>query len=103
MVTDRKGRLCSVSVQAGEVKQEFIDQSLLVLAEKQIPATAYCSSASTMAVSDSSVDVIISFYSLEHMHPLEEYLGEFSRILRPGGILVGAIPCEGGLAWGGDS
>ncbi len=47
------------------------------------------------------MDVIVSFYSLEHMYPLEEYTGEFSRILRPGGLLVGAIPCEGGLAWGG--
>ena len=45
-------------------------------------------------------DVVVSFYSLEHLHPLGEYLEEIHRVLRPGGRLVGAIPCEGGLAWG---
>jgi SAM-dependent methyltransferase len=44
--------------------------------------------------------LIISFYSLEHLYPLDEYADEFKRILRPGGQLVGGIPCEGGLAWG---
>jgi SAM-dependent methyltransferase len=51
-------------------------------------------------VDDGSIDVIISFYSMEHMYPIENYLKEFRRVLRPGGLLVGAIPCEGGLAWG---
>lgn len=45
-------------------------------------------------------DVVISFYSLEHLHPLDSYLIEIKRILKRGGQLVGAIPCEGGLAWG---
>ena len=39
MVTDRKGRLCSVSVQAGEVKQEFVDQ-VRIDAEALLPAVA---------------------------------------------------------------
>ncbi len=46
------------------------------------------------------VDVVVSFYSLEHIYPLRPYLSEISRVLRPGGLLVGAIPAEGGLAWG---
>lgn len=49
---------------------------------------------------DASVDLMISFYSLEHLHPLDAYLDEYARILRPGGRVVGAIPNEGGLAWG---
>ena len=45
-------------------------------------------------------DLVISFYSLEHLHPLDRYLVEINRVLVPGGQLVGAIPAEGGIAWG---
>lgn len=45
-------------------------------------------------------DIIVSFYSLEHLYPLSNHLEEMIRTLKSGGILVGAIPCEGGLAWG---
>lgn len=51
-------------------------------------------------VEESSIDVIFSFYSLEHLHPLDEYVSHLLAVLRPGGLLVGAVPCEGGLAWG---
>lgn len=54
-----------------------------------------------LALEDASVDVIVSFYSLEHLYPLRPYLEEFKRLLKPGGCLIGAIPSEGGLAWGG--
>lgn len=54
-----------------------------------------------LALADASVDVIVSFYSLEHLYPLRPYLEEFKRLLKPGGCLIGAIPTEGGLAWGG--
>jgi SAM-dependent methyltransferase len=53
-----------------------------------------------LSLADASVDVIVSFYSLEHLYPLRPYLDEMLRVLRPGGILIGAIPAEGGLAWG---
>ncbi|TGO02873.1 hypothetical protein PN36_17525 [Candidatus Thiomargarita nelsonii] len=45
-------------------------------------------------------DMIISFYSLEHLYPLEQYTQEMHRILKGGGKMVGAIPTEGGIAWG---
>jgi SAM-dependent methyltransferase len=54
-----------------------------------------------LPLADESVDVIVSFYSLEHLYPLQPYLQDMHRVLRPGGILIGAIPAEGGLAWGG--
>lgn len=47
-----------------------------------------------------TIDVIVSFYSLEHLYPLHDYLKDMYRILKPGGILIGAVPAEGGLAWG---
>lgn len=49
---------------------------------------------------DEQFDVVVSFYSLEHLHPLPAHLDEIARVLRPAGVLVGAVPCEGGLAWG---
>lgn len=49
---------------------------------------------------DDSFDSVFTFYALEHIHPLDDHLAEIERVLRPGGQLVGAIPCEGGLAWG---
>lgn len=45
-------------------------------------------------------DVIISFYSLEHLFPLITNLEEIVRILKYGGRLIGAIPTDGGLLWG---
>lgn len=53
-----------------------------------------------LPLEDASVDVIVSFYSLEHMYPLQPYLDEMLRVLKPGGVLIGAVPAEGGLAWG---
>jgi len=55
----------------------------------------------TLPLEDASVAVIVRFYSLEHLYPLRPYLDEFKRLRKPGGYLIGAIPAEGGLAWGG--
>lgn len=49
---------------------------------------------------DSSFDAIVTFYALEHIYPLDTYLDELRRVLKSGGLLIGAIPAEGGLAWG---
>ena len=54
----------------------------------------------SLPLEDNYVDVVVSFYSLEHLHPLREYLEDMKRVLKPGGVLMGAIPAEGGLAWG---
>lgn len=54
----------------------------------------------TLPLSENSVDVIVSFYSLEHLYPLSPYLKDMCRVLKPGGVLIGAIPAEGGVAWG---
>ncbi len=53
-----------------------------------------------LPIESASVDVVVSFYSLEHLYPLEPHLLELRRVLAAGGTLVGAIPTEGGLAWG---
>lgn len=53
----------------------------------------------SLPVEDGSVDVVVTFYSLEHIYPAP-YLAEIDRVLSPGGVLIGAIPAEGGVAWG---
>lgn len=49
---------------------------------------------------DESVDLFVSFYSLKHVQKLDQYVQKLHRILRPEGQVVGAVPAEGGLAWG---
>ena len=53
-----------------------------------------------LSIKDESLDIVISFNSLEHIFPLKDYVRDISRFLKPGGILIGAIPSEGGFAWG---
>jgi SAM-dependent methyltransferase len=53
-----------------------------------------------LPLDNAAVDVVVSFYSLEHIHPLPPFLDDVRRVLRPGGVLIGAIPAEGGFAWG---
>ena len=66
------------------------------LAALGIPTETYREMPSGIA----PFDTIVSFYSLEHLHPLDAHLDQMKRLLKPGGVIVGAIPTEGGLAWG---
>lgn len=54
----------------------------------------------TIPIEDNSVDILVRFHQLEHIYELEEYLQELKRVLKPNGILIGAVPAEGGVAWG---
>ena len=45
---------------------------------------------------DNSVDITVTFHQLEHIYELDNYLKELKRILKPNGILIGAVPAEGG-------
>ena len=56
--------------------------------------------ASEWPFADGEFDVIVSFYAFEHMYPFAPVLANLRRLLAPRGVLAGAIPCEGGLAWG---
>ena len=54
----------------------------------------------TINLPDNFADIIITFYSLEHVHKLEKIISEYERILKPNGYFIGAIPNEGGFFWG---
>jgi SAM-dependent methyltransferase len=85
-----------------------VRSGMLKLAQERLQAGAVPHSTrllseqdpAAMGFDDAEFDVVVSFYSLEHIHPLEAGVNEIRRVLKPGGQLVGAIPCEGGLGWG---
>lgn len=85
-----------------------VDQSMLDMAQRSaqsvgIPCNTHRISPSDTPVlpfASNSVDVVFSFFVFEHVLPLKQLLKETKRILKPGGKLLGSIPCEGGIAWG---
>ena len=86
-----------------DINPYFLEMARNQLCDAYIPCTTYLinhEGSGRLPLRSGSLDIIISFNSLEHLYPLNNYLDEFKRVLKPGGKLVGGIPCEGGLAWG---
>jgi len=86
-----------------DVNEGMMAEAVKVLATKSIAYETYLRSPSdevALPFPPAHYDVIVSFYSLEHLHPLDRYVAEITRILKPGGHVIGAIPCEGGIGWG---
>ena len=83
-----------------DIKQEFLNDAVQVLQASHIPARSHLSTSVELPLENAEFDVILGFYCFEHFWPLSSYIAELKRTLRPGGIVVGAIPTEGGLAWG---
>jgi len=81
-------------------QQILLDHSARILEERNVKYSCHLMDSYVLPIGDHQADVVISFYSLEHLNPLDLYLEEIKRVLRPGGVLVGAIPAEGGIAWG---
>ena len=86
----------------GDIQEEMLERSSNKLAANEISCEARLLQKNNFRLpfADNEFDIIISFYSLEHLMPLKPYLVEMKRILKNYGLLVGAIPAEGGLAWG---
>jgi len=49
-------------------------------------------SAAQIPVADASVDLVVSFETIEHLREHERMLGEFRRVLRPGGRVIISSP-----------
>lgn len=83
--------------------QEFLASAKATLVSKHISVETHLVKRHGPALNgilENSVDIVLTFANLEHLHPLDDHLNEICRVLKPGGILVGSIPTEGGLAWG---
>ena len=88
---------------AADIQQEMLDRTSKKLTRAGITHESKLISPHNpklLPFKQGEFDVILSFYSLEHLYPLQSHLQELLRVLREGGLLVGAIPCEGGIAWG---
>ncbi len=86
-----------------DIRPAMLEGAAKKLQEADVPVVSRLvtrGNARGLPFADEQFDVIVSFYSLEHLYPLDAHLEEMLRVLRPGGVLVGAIPSEGGLAWG---
>lgn len=87
---------------AVDIDRQFLRSAEKTLSAAGVPYETRLSdrSSSSIPARDEEFDVLMTFFSLEHLYPLELYLDEMFRVLKPGGSIVGAIPLEGGLAWG---
>lgn len=83
-----------------DIHDGMMQEAVSVFDREQIDYESYLISRNEkLPVMENSIDIILTFYSLEHLHPLTRYLDDMSYYLKPGGLIVGAIPTEGGLAW----
>lgn len=90
-------------VTLADCRQGWLDHSAAQLTEHGVPFETRLvdrRQSDRLPFADGEFDVIVSFYVLEHLYPLRPAITELTRILRSGGHLIGAIPAEGGLAWG---
>ncbi len=85
---------------AYDVDERLLEKSEMLLRENQIPFKKILGLADLSSFPLDFFDIIFSFFSLEHIYPLEPFLLMMKRILKAAGLFVGAIPAEGGLTWG---
>jgi len=83
-----------------DIRENFLIKSNDKLDNLKIRTDIHLLDSDRLPIPDQSVDIVICFYVLEHLAPMEKYLSEIIRILKPGGQLVAGIPTEGGILWG---
>ena len=59
------------------------------------PVAYAVADALVLPYADAAFDAVLFFDLLEHLDRPGEALAEFARVLRPGGLLHGYVPCEG--------
>jgi O-antigen biosynthesis protein len=78
-----------------------IDSSTIVFARSRyIDCDFAQGDATDMFLPDCSVDVVVSFETLEHLKDQQKFLLECNRVLRPRGILLCSTPNESLSRWG---
>lgn len=86
-----------------DIRQPLLDKAIERLEENDVRYSTALLERSDMGAlpfENGEFDIVVSFYSLEHLYPINPYIQGMLRVVKSGGLLVGAIPCEGGIAWG---
>jgi len=84
-----------------DISKDFLEESRkFVKATYGIEGEAILTGRGKIPLESNTADVFLTFQQLEHVDNLEEYMLEIKRVLKPGGLLIGAVPTEGGILWG---
>jgi SAM-dependent methyltransferase len=76
---------------------DMLDQARGAIADERVEFAQ--SSAERLEFADGSIDRLIASHVLEHLYRPHEVLREWARVIRPGGIISIALPCDPGLMW----
>lgn len=87
-----------IAMDTSERHFKYLDEKL---GNKKVKIKKYVSHQHEIIdIPEKNIDIILSFFSLEHLHKLTDYLNFFYNKLDKNGILVASIPNEGGIGWG---
>lgn len=78
------------SVVGVDIAKEAVEAARLAYASRNLRYLA--GSCTAIPVPDASIDVIVSFETLEHFQEQELFFAECKRVLRPGGVLIISTP-----------
>ncbi len=81
-----------------DISKDLLDQAKVRHADRG-NARYELEDATKLSYADNSFDRLISVYNLEHLPQAHRVLREWSRVLKPGGVLSVSIPLDGGVAW----
>jgi SAM-dependent methyltransferase len=79
-----------------DISYSFLKTAVGRYANKVIPVQG---NAYGLPFRDNAIDVVVSVYNLEHLKQLNLALKEIKRVLKPHGVLLIGIPCEGGFLY----
>jgi SAM-dependent methyltransferase len=77
-----------------DIEPEYIGQAEVAAITAGCPIDALRGDVSNTGLADSSIDVIVCHQTLHHVSKQEKTLGEFRRLLKPGGMLLLAESCQ---------
>jgi 2-polyprenyl-3-methyl-5-hydroxy-6-metoxy-1,4-benzoquinol methylase len=84
-----------------DINEKFLEVSKNILRKKKIKSKIIkINKRIKFSLRSESIDHILCFYTLEHLHNIKNYVNEFHRLLKKNGSLIFAIPNEGFAAWG---
>lgn len=77
-----------------------IDPDAIAFAKAKYPECEFAQSdATALCLSNASVDVVVSFETLEHLRDHTKFLNECRRVLRPDGMLICSTPNRAISRW----